>query len=522
MGEIIKYSGQWNIKTSKHLLNRTLCGPTLEQLHTAMDLGMDGCIDKLLDIEVDTTLPINFYFNNDPDVPVGETWVDKSFNPNIQGLGQSRNSSLTAWLLNQCMDRKFSIKEKMMLFLHNHLVVSDIVHPHLNYNYFKLLRRDVLGNFKELVKNMTIEPAMLKYLNGNDNTATAPNENYARELLELFTIGKGPLLGDGDYTNYTEQDVAQIAKCLSGWVLDLTDYVGVYRTNRHNKGDKQLSSKFDNAVIHNSEAEEYKQVINIIFSKNEVSKFICRQLYIWFVNSNIDDTVESEVIEPLSQLFRDNDYNFKIVLRSLLGSEHFYQECNIGSMVRSPMDFVMSLINTGNIQSPQNIIQRYQLSNYIFQNVLKTLDQAYLGIPSVAGWKAYYQEPVFYRYWLSSVSLPLRKNIATASVYKLVKIGGIYYGMDLLGLVVKIQNAEDPTSLIKSLSDMFMSFELSEEQYDYLKTQVLLPGLPDYEWTDEYNAYLDDPNNTSKQNTINNRLKSLLGIMLNMPEFQLM
>ena len=523
MSYLDKYTGIWDFHTVSHLLRRTLIGPDFHQISQAIEMGMDQCVDTLLNNDTPDPLPINYYFENDPEVPVGETWIGKPITEGIQGLINARALSLSAWLVKFFIENNFSIKEKMTLFLHNHLVISDNNNPNFNYNYITLLRKYFVGDFKQLLKEMTIEPGMLKYLNGNENTATAPNENYARELLELFTIGKGPLIGDGDYTNYTEQDVREIARCLSGWRIDYNNYVGIYKTNLHDKGTKQLSDKFDNAIIENGEEDEYKTVIDIIFSKEEVSRFIIRQLYIWFVNYNITEEIEQNIIEPLAKIFRDNNYIIYPVMETLLKSNHFYEECNIGSMVRSPIDYAFTLINTGKTNiPPDDDILKYKISNYIYQQIMRQQDQAYFYIPSVAGWKAYYQEPVFYRYWLSSVSLSFRKNLTNGLIFQTTKINGIKYGLDLLELIKEFPNPEDPELLIKSFTDLFLSNNLSNEQYTFLKSEVLIPGLPDYEWTVEYNEYLDDPDDSIKQNAILARLRNLCSIILNLPENQLM
>jgi len=213
------YSGEWTWKQAVHLLKRTTFGPKHEQIKTFIEMGLEKSIDFLFAPSQDPGLPINFYFQNDPEVPIGETWIGKKVTPNVQGLIQARNSSLSAWIINQMMYNPPNILEKLILFWHNHLVISGIFNPNFKYSYYLLLKEYALGNFKELMQKMTIEPAMLLYLNGNENTSQAPNENYAREVLELFTIGKGPLVAPGDYTNYTEQDVVELARALSGWTI---------------------------------------------------------------------------------------------------------------------------------------------------------------------------------------------------------------------------------------------------------------------------------------------------------------
>lgn len=521
-GGLNPYLGSWGWSEASHLLRRTTFGPTYEQINESVKKGLDTTIGILFAPQEDPPLPINYYFLNDPEVPVGETWVGKPADINIQGLNTSRNSSLLAWTILQMLNKNVSIMEKMILFWHNHLVISDLNSPDHKYSYIMLLRKFALGNFKQLVKDMTIEPAMLLYLNGNENSAVAPNENYARELLELFTIGKGPLVNSGDYTNYTEDDVVQLARALSGWVV--RNQQATFKTNRHDKGEKQLSHRFENRVINNLEEEEYKEVIDIIFDQNEVSRFISRQLYIWFVNSEINDDVELNVIEPMAQLLKENNYVIEPVIKTLLKSEHFYSECIRGSIIKSPMDFAFSLIKTGNVPIPDNndIIRQYVYSINIYRRIFKVLEQTHFGIPSVAGWPAYYQEPVFYKIWLSSVTLPLRRELVEYFVNVNFKVGDRRVGFDLLDLVSKFEEPQDPNLLLKSFSDLFLCYDLTDEQYQFLKSEVLIPGLPDYEWTVEYVDYTNDPTNENKANAIERKLLEVINILLNLPENQMM
>ena len=133
------------------------------------------------------------------------------------------------------LNEQASLREKMVLFWHNHFVTAlgTIGDPRYGFRYNALLRKYALGNFKELALAITIDGAMLKYLNGNRNSKAAPDENYARELQELFTIGKGPEIGPGDYTNYTEDDVKAAAKVLTGWRLNPNSDGSIGSANSH-------------------------------------------------------------------------------------------------------------------------------------------------------------------------------------------------------------------------------------------------------------------------------------------------
>ncbi|MCC6725724.1 MAG: DUF1800 family protein [Saprospiraceae bacterium] len=320
------YSGAFGFEQAAHLLRRASFGASHQQIKDVANMGLDAAIQQLMTLPADPpSPPVNYNFAEDTLTPIGTTWVDKYYNPTITGLRASRDLSLKAWTLNLIRTEGISIREKMVLFWHNHFPTADIFDSRISYNYSKLLRGFALGNFRDLTKAMAIEPAMLRYLNGEDNTANAPNENFAREILELFTIGKGPLVSPSDYTNYTEQDVVEMAKVFSGWRIRVVNIdpnnpntlqrvESFFTPSRHNQTTKQLSTRFNDVQIPNMGDQEYAHLIDIIFSKTECAKFICRKLYRWFVYYEIPQQVEDDVIAPMAQIMVDNDYEVRPVL----------------------------------------------------------------------------------------------------------------------------------------------------------------------------------------------------------------
>ncbi len=186
------YVGEWTQREAKHLINRILFGANKENIDLTIANGLDASVASLLadydlpEPPINTTAEFN--------VPIGETWVNSPL-VDIEQLND-RVISLFSWTKGLIVNQEYSIREKMTLFWHNHFVVQgDIVEDtRFIYHHFTLLRENALGNFKEFCKKITTDPSMLRYLNGNQNFNVAPNENYARELLELFTIGKGPLV----------------------------------------------------------------------------------------------------------------------------------------------------------------------------------------------------------------------------------------------------------------------------------------------------------------------------------------
>ena len=355
------YTGTWGYEQAAHLLRRTTYGPTYSRIKDAEQNGMENVVTQLLTVDPLPAPPLNYDNDEDPNVAIGETWIDAPY-LQTSNLQNYRRRSLSGWTMGLMANEGVSITEKMVLFWHNHFVTADINDPKFIYKYITLLRENALGNFKDLVKKVTIDPAMLRYLNGNENSKIAPNENYARELMELFTLGKGELAGPGDYTTYTEDDVVAVAKVLTGWrdvgyfTLEFNPVDSVFVPNRHDTDPKQLSNRFDDVIINNNNELEYSDLIDIIFQKEEVSKFICRKLYRWFVYYNIEDDVELNVIVPMAQILVDNNFEISPVLEALFRSEHFYDVENYGCMIKNPMDFTMAMINQFEVQISNDFV----------------------------------------------------------------------------------------------------------------------------------------------------------------------
>lgn len=522
--DLTPYTGEWGYEEAAHLLRRTMFGPTYAQIKEAATDGLDVTISRLMTVNPLPNPPINYYFESDPNVPIGETWIEATYSQ-TENYFQYRRRSLGGWIYKQLFDEGVNIREKMVLFWHNHFVTADVNDPKFNYNYLNRIREFALGNFREFTKAITIDPSMLRYLNGNQNKKNAPNENYARELLELFTIGKGELIPPNDYTNYTEDDIKEIAKVLTGWrdrgfrSTNGIPIESVFRHNRHDTGDKQLSHRFDNMVISNLEASEYAHLIDIIFGKIEVARFISRKLYRWFVYYEIDDTIETNIINPLAQIIFDNDFEIVPGLEVLLKSQHFYDVVNTGGLIKSPIDFIMSVVKTFELELPETVSGQYIAMLRLFQTG-NLFQMNYMDIPSVAGWKAYYQQPSFNELWINSVTLPYRMNFTNVLTGNGIFIEGSRYRVDLLAFLQKLDNPSDANAVVAESIKILFPRDVSQNRKDYLKN-ILLSELPDYEWTVEYSNYVAEPDNEELAGAIRTRVKNLISIMLSMPEFYL-
>ena len=523
---IAKFEGEWTFELAAHLLRRTMYGPQKEDIEHALTLGLDGTIAELLDVRPMPDDPINYSDELDPAVPLGESWVDKPLirNDNVNQNVNRRRISLAGWTFGLALNEGMSIREKMTLFWHNHFVTSEVQDPQFAYDNIQLYRSNFLGNFRELTKMTTVDAAMLRYLNGNQNVNIRPNENYARELLELFTIGKGPIAGEGDYTNYTEQDVAEVAKVLTGWrdqgYLSRDGQIAgsFFRPFAHDTSTKTLSHRFGNAEIPDMGDEEYKHLIDIIFQQDEVANFITRKIYRWFVYYEIDDSIEESIIQPLAQILRDNDYDVQPMVEALLTSEHFFDVYALGSMIKSPYDFVTSQLKNLHVHLGDTLGEQYRLW-FRFYNYTRILQMTYFEHPDVAGWKAYYQEPLFYRTWINETTISSR-FVFTNLVLTGIRVDRLQLEAGVLTMIEDLETPEDPIAMIDGLAQILLPKPIDDAQKDYLKS-ILLPGLPDYEWTIEYNTYKANPEDEELKTSVENRLRDMCLALLSLPEYQL-
>ncbi|RZK14268.1 MAG: DUF1800 domain-containing protein, partial [Hymenobacter sp.] len=393
------YAGAWGYDQAAHLLRRCLFGPTRGEVTTAAASNLTAVLNGLLTAPAAPSPPLNVS-TTDTTVPIGQTWVGQAFDQTLEGV---RRTSLRDWWLGQMLNQNTSLSEKMTLFWQNHFVVEfgDINSAQYGYDYVQLLRQYALGNIKQLAKDITINPAMLRYLNGNASVVGAPNENYGRELLELFTIGKGPLIAAGNYTNYTELDVQAAAKVLTGWRDNATTVTGYFTASRHDTTVKKFSSAFGSAQITANGADEYKDLINLIFAQVETARFLVRALYRWFVYYIIDSQVETDIIQPLATILIQNNFEVVPVLRALFGSQHFFDVANVGCLIKSPLDYTVGVCRQLELAFPPatSVVAQYGMWNYL--NAVATVQQQTLGDPpNVAGWVAYYQAPQYHELWI--------------------------------------------------------------------------------------------------------------------------
>ncbi len=520
------YAGPWTKVQASHLLKRAMFGPTNQQILDAVSAGMNTTVNNLLQIPaIDPPLT---YDPEEAIAPIGTTWVNSVYPSDVtanQATETARLKSLGAWIMKRLNTEQFSIAEKMCLFWHNHFGVVVTSDSRATYNYHMLLRQHALGNFRQMVKDVTIDPCMLLFLSGATNTVYSPNENYARELLELFTVGKGPQIGPGDYSYFTEEDVAAGAKILTGYIVEglrsdtMTSPVATYMPIFHDGTTKQLSYHFGSVQVPNGGVVEYSNYIDIIFQQPRVATHICTKLYRYFVNYDLTQDVLDNVIPVMAQTLIDNNYDVLPVMQQLFRSEHFYDASLRGSLIRSPLEMIFGIFNA------TSSVPSYDLAGnsdmYLaFYWLGEAMGQAYATPPSVAGWPAYYQVPSYSQLWINSTTIKTRFDIATAvTVFTGIPVGTNNFKINALGFLNGLSVPDDAPTVINDMCEVFCPKPISATQKLTLKL-ILTNGLPDWEWTLQYNEYLANSGNPTYSDPIRQRVENTLYNLFRMPQFQ--
>lgn len=580
MGKLKPYSGNFGKPELLHLLRRSMFGVSHADLEFFKNKSLAEAVDQLVPkTPAIPSPPVRAYFNNpDPakdtleqyEDPVGsgnfkyavewgKTWVDTPIPSNVvANPNNNRRLSLKNWWTGLMIHQDRTVYEKMIQFYQTVLVIEDSVVELANSAFMtqNLYRKYAFGNYKQLVKDISLDPGMLRYLNGNVNTKTAPDENYARELQELFTVGKGP--GSG----YTEDDVKAAARVLTGWTLvtrannqNILPTKGFNRNN-HDINPKQFSAFYGNKVIINDTSiadkgpfenvetarafKELDELIEMIFATEEVSRYICRRLWNFFVYYEITPEIETEVIEPLAEIFRqyNNDPDqMHYVVKALLGSEYFFKTEFRGCMIKSAIDFHVGIIRT--IQYPFPTSTQLEAQYYMWNRIHTFNVNAGQDVndpPNVAGWPAYYQVPSYYELWVDTSTYPARKSgyesfaRSSFSLNKNNTYGGASspsYGYTVkfnwVDFVKKFENPSDPNSLIAEAVELLLGATVSQNVKDQLKTNYLLLGqATDYYWTDAWEVYLANPNTSDPEaRRVPTMLQDLFIYLMSSAEFHL-
>ncbi len=526
-GGIDEYKGEWKVAQISHLLKRTMFGSNPDDIAYFQKRSVSQTIDELLLTPANPEPPLNFYdtvdYKDPQGIKFGETWVNTIYGDGT--VNSKRKASYKYWWVMQMANQKRSIHEKMVLFWHNHFSteINEVDDARYLYIHNTVLRKYALGNFKEFVKQITLDPAMLKYLNGRLNSKNAPDENYGRELQELFTVGKG--IG----SKYTEDDVKAAARVLTGFNINNDRIVYNFNINNHDITDKKFSTFYNNTIIKGGITQagaekELDDMLTMIFEVEEVSRFICRKFYQFFIYYDITPAVEKDIIEPLAKIFRDNQYEIKPVLRVLFKSQHFFDTNVYGAMIKSPLDLVVGTLREFDVSFPlqKDFVQEYY---NLFGEMMRQgqiMQQDIGEPPNVAGWPAYYQAPLFYEIWINSDTYPKRNQYTNTFINSGFTKNTKKIQLDVVAFAKKMPIPNDPNKLINDSLEILYKVPVTTEFVQQVKIDILLSGQStDYYWTELWDTMISKPNDTNTLNMVTTRLRSLYQYLLALPEYQL-
>jgi len=507
------YSQPLTTAQATHLLRRSTLGPTLAQVKQFTGLKPDAALKLLLADQPMPPPPV--------DVVTMKTFINLPFNVDMQG---QHANFLKNWWLGLMINEQTSVREKLAIFWQNHFVstyatVSDARYLHRQLD---LIRQYATGNFRSFVIDMTKDPAMLRYLNGNVNVANRPNENYGRELQELFTIGLGG--------NYTEDDVKAATRVLTGWAdtgfrnVTTADIVVAFRANQHDTTDKKFSAAYGNYTVKGKTGntagdEELADMVDMILRQPEAARFIIRKLYRFYVATEITPAIETNFIEPLAKIYRDNKYELKPVLTALFGSDHFYEENQRGAIIRSPLELMVGVMRHFNLKAPESGTTPFNSLGDYLRGRAREQQMDVFEQSTVFGYRPYYDTGLD-RIWISANTLALRSLFTDQFLRGQIRYNNITYGPDSVEVIRALPTPSDPEKLIEDLTNQLFAVPLLKSQRDFLIDQILVPGLPRYEWELEWTDYLKNPNAARKM-SIKTKLDNLFIFMFRMAEFQM-
>jgi uncharacterized protein (DUF1800 family) len=361
---------------ARFFLTRVGFAPDSGELAQYVGLTREQAVDKVLATvrtEAVTPLP-DWVLEPIPTREIRKAWTDDQRRDEQRLRGQ-RYEALRAWWLREMLGTPSPLTERMTLFWHNHFTSGQdkVQYPQQMAQQNMLLRRDALGNFGELLHDVAKDPAMLQYLDGAGNRKGKPNENFAREVMELFTLGEG---------RYTQRDVSEAARAYTGWSLDPDTQAYVWRANLHDDGEK--------TVLGQAGPFDGDQVLDILLARPETATFVTAKLWREFVS----DTPDPARIAPIAAQFRASHYDIKVALRGLFMSDAFWDDGDRGVLVKSPVEFVVGTLRAFDIGYDNTAP---------FAAEVRTLGENLFYPPNVKGWPGG-------AIWINSSTLLARKQ----------------------------------------------------------------------------------------------------------------
>ncbi len=369
-----------NRSKNQHLLWRAAFGPMAEQAASLDSISQRELWELLLKtsskqvvkIEVAQTPAAEFYKGIKDISDMQKALGDPEKRKKLREQSRDDLKNLNISWLNEMINSEAQLREKMSLFWHGHFACR-VINIYFQQNLLHTIRTNALGNFGELLKAISKSPSMLQFLNNQQNKKSHPNENFAREVMELFTMGRG---------NYTENDVKEAARAFTGWGFNVQGEF-VFRKFQHDDGNKTFLGKTGNFTG--------DDILNILLEKQETANYITKKIYRYFVNEQINE----DKLQWLSKNFYNNNYDITKLLQDIFTADWFYDQKNIGNKIKSPVELIAGIRRLLPLQLDNDE------SQLLFQ---KLLGQVLFYPPNVAGWAGG-------KNWIDSSTLMLRLQI---------------------------------------------------------------------------------------------------------------
>ncbi len=481
------------------------------------------------------------------------TWINPPQPPSVQLPADDNDLRrfVMGWWLNEALHDP-GAGHRLEFFFHQFLTVTPDYGSSMNFHdYLMLLRWGCLGNFKKLVTKMVLDNVMLDYIDNNQNYVNNPNLNYAREFFELHTIGAGPAAGPGDYTNYTETDIEEAARVLTGFSNAKRHQYSDPETGlpagrgypqSHDFGVKTFSARFNGTTIQPPTNDldgmnaELNALVDMVFAQPETARHFCRRLYRFFTGRDIPAEIETDIIEPLAQTFITGNFEIKPVVQQLLQSEHFFDaddtnatDENTGALIRSPLDLALQTLSFFELPIPDpttDTVAHYDTfwDKSIMGRLMDWSGMFMFYPPDVAGYPGYYQDPDFNRQFFNSATIVARykwPEMLITGTHAWGPGAGESLGtkFDFAAWLRDSGFVTDPNDsyvLVQELLRYLYPEAPDNDRFEYFHTTIFLDGLPPADWDYEWFNYIG----TGDDSEVQIPLRRLFNAMLYAPEYQ--
>ncbi len=465
---------EWTARKVRHIYRRLGYGATPEQVNSGQAVSPSELIDELISTALNTPLP---------ETPYWSDWTSEDYGDDPDGLSYEHYIGLARSWVKRSFDNPF--QAKMSLFWHDHFATQKDVYGCNSsmWHYYKLLNQHAFGNFRTFVEEMGINRAMLVFLDGNENVAEEPNENYARELMELFTMGEG--------NGYTQVDIEEVARALTGWRMHGYECTPpFYNEDLHDDGVKTIFGQTGNFG--------YDDVHELIFTvrADQTAKYICTKLYQHLVYPEPNMAIVAEMVAT----FRANNWELVPVIKQLLKSEHFYDDTLIGSHIKHPLEVMVNTVSPILLDIDEDLEEGFL--NYVFYKS-EEMGMELFDPPNVAGWPGH-------RVWLSENALTYRWTFCGTILKSYLKDSG---KEKLRQLALEItEESNDPEVIVAAMAEHWLSIPLEPDSLE-VGVLFLKAGIPD--------NYFDDGSWNLSWGEAPDQLVNLLSYFIQIPEFQL-